>query len=818
MKLNIILFFISFFLIFHFPNEVNSCSIYEIIKNDKNNITDINTILELIHKLKYKDASGKIMELIFQFIINYTNIKAEKGESLLNCLGSIDFEKGGSQNYYGIIGFSGKGVSDFGLEEECLRNDFVYYLLTYEYINGSYVTFSDQTNTFLFFEQNIFYTGLCLTLECNEILNFLFNKTVNDIFYKYLLKNLTIQNTRIYDIGRVDKNFGKKEPYITYDDNGAYNPRKTDSELKKYNEWQVIRGVVRGYIITTLLISLFIHLFYKPYIKTKELKNEIEEEDSNCETEEENNENKQIFNRDSKKEEKKKKKCITVFGDFIYNYISLFNNLKILLKKKNQIYDSSNLEIISVLRVFCMILITFINNFEVLIKIPSKDFFYDKFYQKFTFFILKFTSFGVDMWICLDGFESMYKLISYYKKYVFVKNKASITFGQIIAFYFYSFYKIIAFIFFFLIVNYYNKYYIYSQSYGTLYEYYSNHIYKDNKEVFLYLIPRYTFYKSYYEKLSLTKDTFISKFSLLFINEFYIYTIFLFIFYISNILKSKIFDYLVLIINIILYSLNFIICRFESDTYYSYKLVLDNFITVRYPHIIFNYFFFGAMAGLICFYYKDSFSNNSLSNDNINAPFRYCYNIITFFDYLIQNGRIFWIILILILQLSICFSFNILLYFNENSLFIPFNTEQKIVLCYETGLFILFFCAFIILIYFIKNENENKEKNYASFLFLIERTNFSFLNFINLILYDDYCLYKFQLKLSYQNLWIITFGLFFLVCYETLILTLPFIFLFKMANKKIIKYFLSSKDRIEIDRISTPEELLEKSRDSLTIK
>ena len=538
MKINLILFFISFLLIFYCPNEVNSYSLYEIIKNDKNNITDINTILELIHNFKKEDPSQKIFELIFKFIENYTNIvEKSKATALFDCLGSINFENKGSQNYYGLIGFSGKGVSDLGLEEECLRNDYIYYLLTYEYINSSYVTFGDQTNTFLFFEQNKFYTGLCLTLQCNEILNFIFNKTLNPKFYKFLLKNLTIQNTRIYDIGKIDNSFGKIEPYITYDDDGAYNHRKTNSELLKYKEWEIIRTVVRSYLLITLLISIFIHLFYKPYIKTKELKNEIEEESSNSEKEEDNNENKQIFNRDNKKEEKKQKKGINIFGDFIYDYINMFNNLKILLKKKNQIYDSSNLEIISILRVFCMILITFINNFEVLIKIPSKDFFYDKFYQKLTFFILKFTSFGVDMWICLDGFESMYKLISYYKKYVFDKNKASITFGQIFKFYLYSFYKIIAFIFFFLIVNYYNKYYIYSQSDGTLYEYYSNHIYNDkldNKDLFSYLIPGYTFYKSYYEKISITKDTFISKFSLLFINEFYIYTFFLFIFYISN--------------------------------------------------------------------------------------------------------------------------------------------------------------------------------------------------------------------------------------------------------------------------------------------
>jgi hypothetical protein len=265
--------------------------------------------------------------------------------------------------------------------------------------------------------------------------------------------------------------------------------------------------------------------------------------------------------------------------------------------------------------------------------------------------------------------------------------------------------------------------------------------------------------------------------------------------------------------------LNYWICAFKSDenTYYSYKLVLDNFLTVRYPHIIFNYFFFGAMAGLTCFYYKDSFSNNSLSNDNEKCPFRFCYNMIKFFDYLIQNGRFFWIILILLLQLFICFSFNILLILNNNSFYIPLNAEQKIVLCYETGLFIILFCFIIIMFYFIKNENENKEKNYSSLIFLIDRTNISFINLINLTLYSYYCIFSFQLKLSYQNLWIITFGLFFLICFENLISILSFVYFIKITNRKIVKYCFSSKKKIEIFN-KQEEELLDKSRDSQTIK
>ena len=85
-----------------------------------------------------------------------------------------------------------------------------------------------------------------------------------------------------------------------------------------------------------------------------------------------------------------------------------------------------------------------------------------------------------------------------------------------------------------------------------------------------------------------------------------------------------------------------------------------------------------------------------------------------------------------------------------------------------------------------------------------------------MILYSYYCVFNFQLKLNYQNLWIITFGIFFILCLENLILTLAFIFLFKMINKKIIKYFLSSEEKVE--RPSKAEELFDKSRESNTTK
>ena len=804
-----------------FNYKTTNSPLIEIIRKSKKNNTDIKDILNQIDNINLSDTIEDLSALFFQFIDNYTNWRKENMfPHIIGCLSSLDDKTGDNPNYLGFIGFSGKGISDLGLEEECLRNNFIYYLLTYEYMNGTDVTFSDQRNAFLFFQQNTFFTGLCLPQECNKFLHFMFNETLNDIFYVYLKENLNILNAKIYDIGKVHNESSHINPYDTYDEDGRYNYEKTKNEKRKFNIYTNVAFIIINILTIQFFVSLIIHIFYKPYIKAKELKKEIADDESSYEPEEEN-ENQNIFNKENEQKEKEEKKCKGEVMEFIYNYLSMFNSIKILLKKKNQYYNSSNLEIIICLRILCMILITFINNFEVLIKIPSKDFFDEEFYRKYTFFILKFSSFGVDMWICLDGFESMYKLISYYKKYVFNKNKNSISFKKLIKFYLYSVYKLIAFIIFFLIVNYFSKYFIYFKSENTLYEYYSNHIYNDkldNKQLFLLLIPGYSFYYSYYLKISIFEDTIISKFSLLLINEFQIYTIFLIIFYISNLLKSKIFDYIILIINIILYVLNYFICQFKSkdNTYYSYKLVLDNFLTVRYPHIVFNYFFFGAMTGLTCYYFKDSFSKNSICSDNENCPFRFCYHFMKFFDYLLQNGRFFWIFLILLLQLFICFSFNIIVKTNNNSIYIPFDSKEKIVLCYETGLFILLFCILIIFLFFIKNENENKVKNHSGLYLLIDRISFSFFNCINLMLYSYYCIFNFQLNLNYQNLWIITFGLFFLVCFENLILTLAFVFVFKMINKKIIKYLFPSEENAV--RISKVEELLDKSRDTPTNK
>ena len=158
MKLNLLFIFIQLL------NIVTNINLNE-KKNNTNNDSEFNLLLEKFNSLKVNGTEEEIFILIFKFIQYYTNtIEAKMAGSFFECLASIiSNETNGFKNYLGLAGFSGKGISDLGLEEECLRNNFIYYLLTYQYKDGSFVTLSDQNNAFLFFQQNTFYTGLCLT-------------------------------------------------------------------------------------------------------------------------------------------------------------------------------------------------------------------------------------------------------------------------------------------------------------------------------------------------------------------------------------------------------------------------------------------------------------------------------------------------------------------------------------------------------------------------------------------------------------------------------------------------------------------------------
>ena len=136
---------------------------------------------------------------------------------------------------------------------------------------------------------------------------------------------------------------------------------------------------------------------------------------------------------------------------------------------------------------------------------------------------------------------------------------------------------------------------------------------------------------------------------------------------------------------------------------------------------------------------------------------------------------------------------------------LKFVPSLKAFYYYESGLFIFTFCFNTILFF----ANDNNSKNYENYniLNLFYQINFSYVNTIYLLMYSYYCFFGFQLKLTYQNLWLITLGLFVFFSFENLIITIifimPFKFIFKtlLDNYLVINPALLSVDEIKINSI-----------------
>ena len=258
------------------------------------------------------------------------------------------------------------------------------------------------------------------------------------------------------------------------------------------------------------------------------------------------------------------------------------------------------------------------------------------------------------------------------------------------------------------------------------------------------------------------------------------------IFYIGILLKSKLYDYAILIYIFLSYILSYPLCSLiDNKEFYTYNLIVRSISLIKFPLIFFNHYLIGCITGLICFYIKDSTLGNSMINEQDKCPFNFSIKILQIFDYLIQKARKLFLFFTFSIQFLICMSFTILLIINKDKKIpIKFNTSLKIIDYYESGLFIFTFCFNTIIFFYDENEKRNSTR--YNLLNLLYQINFSYINTIYLMMYSFYCYFDLQLKLTYQNLWFITIGLFIFLCIENIIITILFIMPFKIIFKSLL--------------------------------
>ena len=219
--------------------------------------------------------------------------------------------------------------------------------------------------------------------------------------------------------------------------------------------------------------------------------------------------------------------------------------------------------------------------------------------------------------------------------------------------------------------------------------------------------------------------------------------------------------------------------------YYDFHKIINPMYSIKYPHLMLNNYFMGIFAGIICFSLKDFLSNKSIfQSDNKYIPFIFLFDRFRIFFGLISDKiKIILIIVFSVILILISSSFYFLQ--QNGDLLLKFNFIEKIIYYYDKSLILIFFNLIIIFVYSL-DYNMSKGNNFFNFFIFFSRMDFSFIITAGKFIYSLYCLYNFQLKLSYPNLIIVSFGLFMNLLFVNIILTLTIVLPIKLIFKKII--------------------------------
>ena len=739
--------------------------------------------------LGYKNNKiDKVKYALFNYLNEtFPNFKINEPSKYENCFNNLFEINNGLPNFIYLLSYSGRTYSDLGNEYSCNQQGFSYYLFSYNIYSIDKLDINSK-KIFEFFDKTNFYTGICLPNICEDLLKDLFINYKNDVVEYVKFK-------RIGDYSDENEISSENTPYYSVNKNGDFDKEVTLIEKDKYNAFYIIFYIFIGVLCFEAVVSAI--FFLRPYIRNKSKLFDIsllegnDYDDDDDGTDDDIQEKIIYYNPSISRE---KVSCFELYK-FLYMHFSLSNNIIVLTSRKSIFYSNKNLEIIYKFKILCLILITFSVNFDVYIRLPSRNFVDKEFIYKNIYFILiKFSSFGLNMFICLEGFEALFKFMSYYKKNFFELGHKTMTFKGLLKFFYFSCYKIVSFFILFFVINYLSRYYIYNHYGGKLYQYFADNIYnKDTLEIFK---PKYFFYFFYYFGIKENIDEeflFKNKMTLLIINEFYCFVITILIFFIGIKLKRKIYDAMILLVLLISFISSYL-CDFvdkKENELYKYDKITQNISLVKYPLIFFNHYLIGAITGIICFYLRDATTNNSMANQE-NCPFNIILCIIESIDNLKEKCRKIFIIILIFIQIFICSFYTCLLYIkDDDNVSLDLTFSIKLLFYYEPGAFILLFCIIIILFYL--KSLEKKVFDSYSILNLLYQINFSYINTVYILMYTFYCYYETQFKLSYQNLWLSTFGFFFLFSVENLVITLiiimPFkIWIFPLLLKTISKY------------------------------
>lgn len=649
-----------------------------------------------------------------------------------------------NENLTKMMKYSGKNISDLGMYYQCVKEQLNYSLLVLvkeiPAINNTVSSPTDDMTVSIFLNQSDFLFGLCVIDNCTSLI-------INSSNFIDAVQKFTDSNVTVY--------FYKKE----------------EKELKDCINFGVIFLLILLFLLCIKII-VWIYIECKTQENKQKYRSQLDvptpslDDSSSISYIDNAIKEKDLplfpadFNNSVRPPISFKESCCNK----IVEIFNLRNSMALLVDKKNKYYDDTNIEIISFFRFIVVLCMIYNHNYYSLIKIPIKNGQSLSYYTSIKMVFYKVSTFGVAGWIGLDGFVFSYKLFSYLKKNIETtkgENKNA-SFKLFVKFYLNSLVKVFSMIIIFLVLSYNVNDFNGPTGVPPMYFYFSNYL---NKRVCT--DGPQSIYKLFHLYADITDKnsrgfTICFKYVSIGVNTHLCFIFLLFIFYISFKLKSRIFDWLILIVfilnSLLIYCTVF---HFYSDKdYFNVNYLFGENFTLKYPHLFINLYLIGVFVGIIYFYYIDIISSKPLDSQMNYSPFGFCLSLVKLLDSLSNAARNIIIILCCIIIITLSFIFYIIEY-KKRLLF--YLGSYKFIDMYEKIIFLLAFMIIILILLFTKGTTTFKSLTQKGIFTLVDRISFGMLCSMDNAIYLFYTYYSIVLILDFNNLMMTSIGLIFII-------------------------------------------------------
>ena len=648
-----------------------------------------------------------------------------------NKINTFTYEK-----LYELFENSGKQISDLGNFWDCATKNFSYHI-----INNNIKKYKNQNKAILYLGKNFSDIGLCVPIECNDILH----DFIDSDFYKdtYLINNSTIFS------------------YIPNSEKDENKPKLEKREITSIIIFIIIFIILSIKILTPIIFGTCLSKY--SYLKYSRGNNYTAVEDNMTDDDEELNDdndddnvnlfrNNKLIEMKKEEEEHHKNKTLKyiLFKKHLQSFFSININFHLLASNNNFLYNNNLLQPISFFKSLVLFMLFYNESFFALINLPMKNSTNEKFYYSWPMIWLKLSTFCIDIYIALEGFLFAYKLFNY-----IVKHHNSKNFGfTLLLFYSKTIPKIITCLCAFFLLNIGLKVVEQNFDLSPFVEYIRI---RHQKECVINLSYIFVPFKLQYSINNVCMSRFFElcyRYMYINLNIQISISFSLVIIYLVFKFQDLLFDKIILLVFLLNSILSPFSCHHDLGDNFNINILGGETCTIKYSHLFINKFFFGMICGIIYFYHNDIISQTPLEKIYFKdkfIPFSYCQILMKFLDRISPGLKIIFILVSILMQILLSSIFIFYERANESIIFDTSGFDWILIDNYEKKIFIFFYMFMLINLLFM-----NKVSNsmiYKRLIFnLISRTSFSMFCTMHMLIYFIYSNYYIKIYLNFHNI------------------------------------------------------------------